>query len=70
MAGATAGSPCFQPDEQVLSMLPVKAFEEGKYVVFTTRNGTIKKTALDAFANIRATGIKAAAHPLVVTVPE
>ena len=31
----------------------------GNYVVMATRNGTIKRTALMDFANIRTTGIRA-----------
>lgn len=43
--------------EQVVEMLPLKAFEEGRYVLMATAQGTIKKTALDAFGNVRSTGI-------------
>jgi DNA gyrase subunit A len=35
----------------------VREFEEGKYVVFATRNGTVKKTELSDYANIRGNGI-------------
>jgi DNA gyrase subunit A len=44
-------------DEKVAGILPVRAFEEGKYVVMLTRKGTIKKTDLSEFANIRNNGI-------------
>jgi DNA gyrase subunit A len=43
--------------ERVVEMLPLKAFEEGKFVVMATAKGVVKKTALDAFSNIRSTGI-------------
>ena len=46
--------------EKVLTTLPVKSFDPGWYVVMATRSGTIKKTELEAFGNIRATGIRAA----------
>jgi len=47
-----------EPNEQVAAFLAVKSLEEpGKYVFFATRNGTVKKTELTQFANIRATGI-------------
>jgi DNA gyrase subunit A len=34
------------PQEKVAAVLPVKAFEEGRYVVMATRRGMIKKTAI------------------------
>lgn len=44
-------------DERVVSVLPVKEFREGLYIVSVTAKGYIKKTDLMAFANLRATGI-------------
>jgi DNA gyrase subunit A len=46
-------------EEKVAGIIPVRAFEEGKYVLMATRKGTIKKTELSEFANIRASGINA-----------
>jgi DNA gyrase subunit A len=43
--------------EKVAGIVPVRAFEEGKYVVMVTRQGTVKKTELSEFANIRNNGI-------------
>jgi DNA gyrase subunit A len=45
--------------EKVAGIIPVRAFEEGRYVVMATRKGTIKKTELSEFANIRPSGINA-----------
>jgi len=45
------------PDEKVTTILPVKQFEEGKYIVTATAHGTIKKTDLMAYSNPRAGGI-------------
>ncbi|HXU10789.1 MAG TPA: DNA gyrase subunit A [Candidatus Binatia bacterium] len=45
------------PEEKVASLVPTKDFAEDRYVVFATRKGTIKKTALSAYANPRAGGI-------------
>jgi DNA gyrase subunit A len=45
------------PEEKVASLVPTKDFAEDRYVVFCTRKGTIKKTALSAYANPRAGGI-------------
>ena len=44
-------------EEKVAGILPVRAFEEGKYVIMATRKGTIKKTELSEYANIRNNGI-------------
>ncbi len=43
--------------EKVVSVLPVKVFSDGKFVVSATAQGYIKKTELMAYENIRATGI-------------
>ena len=44
-------------EEKVAAVVPVKSFEEGKCVVFATRQGIVKKTELPAYANPRANGI-------------
>lgn len=36
--------------EQVQAVLPVREYAEGQYVLFATRNGTVKKTPLPEFA--------------------
>ena len=47
-----------QPGEKVVTILPVKnLLEEGKNILFATRNGTVKKTALKDFSNVMARGI-------------
>jgi DNA gyrase subunit A len=47
-----------QPGEKVVNILPVKNLtEEGKNVLFATRNGTVKKTPLKDFSNVMARGI-------------
>ncbi len=45
--------------EKVTAMLPVHEFEEGKYFMFITRNGVVKKTNLMDYSRIRATGLRA-----------
>ncbi|MBD3426947.1 MAG: DNA gyrase subunit A [Candidatus Omnitrophica bacterium] len=44
-------------EEQITSVVPVREFTEGTYVVMATEQGKIKKTALDAFSNPRKGGI-------------
>jgi DNA gyrase subunit A len=47
-----------QPGEKVVTILPVRNLtEEGKNILFATRNGTVKKTALKDFSNVMARGI-------------
>ena len=50
-----------QEGEKVSAFLPVREFEEGRYVIFATRNGLVKKTDLMAYSSPRATGIRAIA---------
>ncbi len=48
----------FQDGETLMAVVGAKNLEEeGKYVFFATRNGTVKKTALAEFSNPRSTGI-------------
>jgi DNA gyrase subunit A len=43
--------------EKFAGIVPIREFEEGKYVIMATRKGTVKKTELSEFANIRNNGI-------------
>jgi DNA gyrase subunit A len=43
--------------EKVVSVLPVKEFSEGKFIISATAQGYVKKTELLAYDNIRTTGI-------------
>jgi len=47
-----------QPGENVRNILPIRNLEEeGKFLFFTTRNGTVKRTPLKDFSNVMARGI-------------
>jgi DNA gyrase subunit A len=49
-----------QPGETVRTMLAVRNLEEaGKYILFATRNGLVKKTELKEFSHVRSNGIYA-----------
>jgi len=48
-----------EPGEKVSAFLTVREFQEGRYIVFATKNGLIKKTELMAYANPRSSGIRA-----------
>lgn len=44
------------PDEKLRTVIPIKSFEQGGYLVMATRAGIVKKTALDQY-NSRTNGI-------------
>ncbi len=46
-----------EKEEKVSAILPVRHFEEGKYVVMATKNGYIKRVDLMSFSNVRRGGI-------------
>ena len=46
-------------DEKVSAIMPIQNFEEGKYLLFATKNGLIKKTALKEYDSSRKTGLQA-----------
>ena len=45
------------PEEKVTSMMRVGDFDEEHYLVMVTKNGLIKRTRLDAYKNIRKSGL-------------
>jgi DNA gyrase subunit A len=46
-----------EPGEAINAMMPIKTFDDQHYLIMCTREGTIKKTMLSAYQNIRSTGI-------------
>ena len=46
-----------QEGEKVQAVLPVREFDEQRYVFFATRDGTVKKTPLSDYSRPRSTGI-------------
>ncbi len=44
-------------DEKLSAFIPVPRDLKGKFVFFATRRGRVKKTEIDAFANVRSSGI-------------
>ncbi|HET9799421.1 MAG TPA: DNA gyrase subunit A, partial [Gemmatimonadaceae bacterium] len=47
------------PDTKVQAILPVREFRADQFLLFATKQGTVKKTSLSAYANPRSNGIKA-----------
>jgi len=50
-----------KPEEKLSAFLPVREFQEGRYLVFATRRGLIKKTDLMQYASPRPSGLIAIA---------
>lgn len=46
-----------EENERITAILPIQEFEEGKYVLMATANGTVKKTALTSYSRPRSNGI-------------
>ena len=45
------------PEERVRAIIPVREFPDDRYLLFVTKNGLLKKTALSAYGNVRQNGI-------------
>ncbi len=43
--------------EKIAAMIKTPDFDEGKYLIMVTKNGKIKRTALDAYKNVRKNGL-------------
>jgi DNA gyrase subunit A len=55
---AMASLLALQPGEKIVTILGIRDLtEEGKYIFFATRNGTVKKTPLPDFSNVMSRGI-------------
>ena len=48
-----------KPEERVAATVAVREFAADKFLMFATRNGTVKKTSLAEYGNVRSTGIRA-----------
>ena len=47
------------PGEKISAIIPIQNFADGKYLLFATKDGLIKKTALTEYNSARKTGLKA-----------
>ena len=47
------------PEEKITAMIPIKEYEEGKYLFMATEKGLVKKTPIKEYANVRKTGLAA-----------
>ncbi|HBK7757417.1 TPA: DNA topoisomerase (ATP-hydrolyzing) subunit A [Vibrio cholerae] len=46
-----------EENERITAILPVTEFSEDKFIFMATGDGTVKKTSLEQFANVRANGL-------------
>lgn len=51
--------PGLEEGEKVVNTITVSEFTDDRYLLFCTKNGTIKKTSLASYGNVRNRGIKA-----------
>jgi DNA gyrase subunit A len=45
--------------DEVAALVPVRVFADDRYLLFATRKGVVKKTALSAYGNVRTVGLNA-----------
>ena len=48
-----------RPDERIAATVAVREFSEDRWLMFATKGGTMKRTVLSAYRNVRSTGINA-----------
>lgn len=46
-----------ETDEKISAMIRIPDYDDGQYLVMVTRHGIIKRTSLDAYKNLRKTGV-------------
>ena len=47
------------PGEKVMAIMPIREYEEGRYLFMATKNGMVKKTDITEYENIRKSGLQA-----------
>lgn len=47
------------PGEKISAMIPIKDYEDNKNLFMVTKNGTVKKTSIMEFSNVRKNGLMA-----------
>ena len=46
-------------EQQITAIIPLREYEEGKYLFMATEKGLVKKTPIQDYANVRKTGLAA-----------
>ena len=47
------------PEENITATIPIKEYEDGKYLFMATQKGLVKKTLIKEYMNVRKTGLAA-----------
>ena len=47
------------PGEKINAVIPIRTYDENRYLFMATKKGIVKKTSIKDFANIRKTGLQA-----------
>ncbi len=47
------------PGESISAVIPIRTYDENRYLFMATKNGIVKKTAIREYANIRKVGLQA-----------
>src|SRR5699024_9690798 len=50
-----------QPEEKITAVIPINEFKKGSFLLMATKNGLVKKTPIEDYANVRKTGLAAIA---------
>ena len=50
-----------QPEEKITAVIPINDFKKGNFLFMATKNGLVKKTPIEDYANVRKTGLAAIA---------
>ena len=58
-ARGTAVINLLMPDEKITATIPIKEYEDGKYLFMATKKGLVKKTPIQDYMNVRKTGLAA-----------
>jgi DNA gyrase subunit A len=64
MGRAAKGKPivnciAIKSEERIAALVNVREFSDDKYLIFATKNGTVKKSKLSAYGNVRSVGLNA-----------
>ncbi|MGN0435548.1 MAG: DNA gyrase subunit A [Wujia sp.] len=47
------------PDEKITAVIPIRQYNEGRYLFMCTKNGIVKKTKITEYSNVRKSGLAA-----------
>ena len=48
-----------EPGEKITAVIPIRNYEQNRFLFMATKNGIVKKTSITDYANVRKTGLAA-----------